>query len=189
MPRTSNIMHQQPSQRLCGILVPHAGQMVADKYNGVAPYPSAPPAPLTEPALRSFSEQFGSTISLSLLFGQGSQPGFTPIHEIATGCYQHIIKKFYGKIWYGEQEVFPPVDIYDKSAPSHHPGRACQALLFCRRQPGRVDCDVEDQGGGDVYVFTVVTGWQLIPYSMFSSDVDGDTLNACPPLEVRTGSA
>ena len=62
--------------------------------------------------LTLFEERQSSAIPLSLQFQYRPSQGFAPIHEIATGRNERI-KKFYWKLWYGDDEELPNIDIHE----------------------------------------------------------------------------
>ena len=134
---TSNIIVRGTSyidNPLRRILVPRVGQKVVIKYTG-----STPTSITVYGAARLFGdhihgfkaleiiykketkfidvtifeERQGSSISLSLQFVYKPSQGFAPIHEIDTGRNERI-KAFYWQLWYGDNEVLPTIDIWDK---------------------------------------------------------------------------
>jgi fatty acid synthase subunit alpha len=60
-----------------------------------------------------FEERRGVSVPLSLHFQYKPSMGSIPIHEIAMGRNDRI-KQFYWKLWYGDEEVLPEIDIRDK---------------------------------------------------------------------------
>lgn len=60
-----------------------------------------------------FEERRGVAVPLSLQFQYCPSQGFAPIHEIATGRNERI-KQFYWKLWYGDNENLPSIDIHEK---------------------------------------------------------------------------
>jgi fatty acid synthase subunit alpha, fungi type len=116
------------------ILAPRAGQKVVVKYAGSLPssvtiYGAArsygehiptfkalsivfnPETKLID--LTLFEERQKTAVPLSLQFQYCPSQGFAPIHEIATGRNERI-KQFYWKLWYGDDEVLPNIDIHEK---------------------------------------------------------------------------
>ena len=116
------------------ILVPRAGQKVVVKYTGSLPlsvtvYGAArsygehipnfkalsivfnPETKLID--LTLFEERRHVAVPLSLQFQYCPSQGFAPIHEIATGRNERI-KQFYWKLWYGDNEVLPNIDIHER---------------------------------------------------------------------------
>jgi fatty acid synthase subunit alpha, fungi type len=62
--------------------------------------------------LTLFDERRDVAVPLSLQFQYCPSQGFAPIHEIATGRNERI-KQFYWKLWYGDDEVLPNIDIHE----------------------------------------------------------------------------
>ena len=60
-----------------------------------------------------FEERRGVSVPLSLYFQYKPSMSSIPIHEIARGR-NYRIKQFYWKLWYGDEEVLPEIDIRDK---------------------------------------------------------------------------
>jgi fatty acid synthase subunit alpha len=60
-----------------------------------------------------FKERREVSVPLSLHFQYMPSMGSIPIHEIAEGC-NNCIKQFYWKLWYGDNEVLPDIDIREK---------------------------------------------------------------------------
>ena len=63
--------------------------------------------------LTIFEERQDIALPLSLQFQYKPSQGFTLIHEIATGRNERI-KQFYWKLWYGNDEVLPNIDLHEK---------------------------------------------------------------------------
>ena len=70
-----------------------------------------PPSALID--ITIFEERRDVSVPLSLHFEYKPSMGSTPIHEIAEGRNERI-KQFYWKLWYGDNEVLPKIDIRDK---------------------------------------------------------------------------
>jgi enoyl reductase-like protein len=51
-------------------------------------------------------------VPLTLQFQYCPSQGFAPIHEIASGRNERI-KQFYWKLWFGDNEVLPNIDIHE----------------------------------------------------------------------------
>ena len=116
------------------ILAPRTGQKVIVKYIGSLPssvtvYGAArsygghmptfkalsivfnPETKLID--ITMFEERQDAAVPLSLQFKYCPSQAFAPIHEIATGRNK-CIKQFYWKLWYGDDEVLPNIDIHEK---------------------------------------------------------------------------
>ena len=131
---------------LCCILVPRAGQKVAVKYISVTVYGAArsyggyiptfealsavfnPETKLID--LTLFDECQNLAIPLSLQFQYCPSQGFAPIHEIASGRNERI-KQFYWKLWFGDDEVLPDIDIHENFV---GPVMRLLAVKRCSRQ-------------------------------------------------------
>ena len=115
------------------ILVPRAGQKVVVKYAGSLPlsvivYGAALSYVEHIPTFKALSIVFKSetkiidltmfeehqdvAIPLSLQFQYCPSQGFAPIHKIASG-HNERIKQFYWKLWFGDDEVLPNIDIHE----------------------------------------------------------------------------
>ncbi|KAG8729950.1 3-oxoacyl-[acyl-carrier-protein] synthase, partial [Ceratobasidium sp. 423] len=57
-------------------------------------------------------ERIGSSIPLQLAFDYKPSMGYTPIHEVSEGRNWRI-KEFYWKLWFGDSETLPEIDIRD----------------------------------------------------------------------------
>ena len=62
--------------------------------------------------LTLFEERQDVAVPLSLQFQYCPSQGFAPIHEIASGRNERI-KQFYWKLWFGDDEVLPDIDIHE----------------------------------------------------------------------------
>jgi len=115
------------------ILVPRAGQKVVVKYAGSLPlsvtvYGAARSYGEHVPTFKVFSIVFNPetklidltlfeerqdvAVPLSLQFQYCPSQGFAPIHEIASSRNKRI-KQFYWKLWFGDNEVLPNIDIHE----------------------------------------------------------------------------
>ncbi|PPQ94469.1 hypothetical protein CVT25_001102 [Psilocybe cyanescens] len=180
------------------ILAPRAGQKVSVKYAG-----SLPTSVTVYGAARSYGEHIedfkaveisydvktkaiavvlyeerqGSSIPLSLHFEYKPSQGFAPIHEIATDRNQRI-KAFYWKLWYGDNETLPAIDIREKFVGPEVTIKAEDVERFCavvgnQGEAFKVARNEKVQAPMD---FAIVTGWQAIMKSIFPAAIDGDLL-------------
>ena len=115
------------------ILIPRVGQKVVVKYAGSLPlsvtvYGAARPYGEHVPTVKAlsivfypetklidltlFEERQDVAVPLSLQFRYCPSQGFAPIHEIASGRNERI-KQFYWKLWFGDDEVLPNIDIHE----------------------------------------------------------------------------
>ena len=108
-----------------------------------------------------FEERQGSSIPLSLQFIYKPSQGFAPIHEISTGRIERI-KAFYWKLWYGDDESLPAIDIREKFVGPEVTILAADVEQFC--------AVVDNQGESfktarsevqALMDFAIVTNWQV----------------------------
>jgi fatty acid synthase subunit beta len=59
-----------------------------------------------------FEEHTRSSIPLSLAFEYEPGMGYGPIHEVSEGRNRRI-KESYWKLWFGDNETLPEIDIRD----------------------------------------------------------------------------
>jgi fatty acid synthase subunit beta len=191
---TSNIIVQGTSyidNPLRRILAPRAGQKIVVKYTG-----STPTSITVYGAARSygdhiqgfksleiiykkatqgidvtlFEERQGSSIPLSLQFVYKPSQGFAPIHEISTGRNERI-KAFYWKLWYGDDETLPTIDIREKFVGPEVTILAEDVEQFCavvgnQGESFKTARTEQVQAPMD---FAIVTGWQ-VRYFSFSRE-------------------
>lgn len=85
-----------------------------------------------------------------------------PIHEIVDGRNQRI-KEFYWKLWYGDNEVLPNVDIKEKLVGPEVTITAEEVEEFCA-VVGNQGESFKSARNGTVEApmdFAIVTGWQV----------------------------
>lgn len=109
-----------------------------------------------------FEERLGSSIPLVLQFVYNPSQGFAPIHEIANDRNTRI-KAFYWKLWYGDNEVLPSIDIRDKFVGPEVTIKAEDVEQFCavvgnQGQSFKAARNEKVQAPMD---FAIVTGWQV----------------------------
>ncbi|KAL0953237.1 hypothetical protein HGRIS_004490 [Hohenbuehelia grisea] len=124
-----------------------------------------------------FEERTGSSIPLSLRFAYKPDQGYAPIHEIAEGRNQRI-KEFYWKLWYGDNEVLPNIDVREKFVGPEVRIDVENVERFCA-VVGNQGESFKKARTADVKApmdFAIVTGWQAIMKSIFPSAIDGDLL-------------
>ncbi|KAF9532470.1 fatty acid synthase [Crepidotus variabilis] len=127
--------------------------------------------------LTMFEERTDSSIPLSLQFEYEPSQGFAPIHEVATGRNQRI-KRFYWKLWYGDNEVLPEIDIKGKFVGPEVAISSDDIEQFCSvvGNQGEVFKSVRTDTVQAPMDFAIVTGWQAIMRSIFPAAIDGDLL-------------
>jgi fatty acid synthase subunit beta len=77
-----------------------------------------------------FEERRGVSVPLFLYFEQKPSMGSAPIHEIADSRNERI-KQFYWKLWYGDDEALPTIDIRDKFTGPEATTEAEAVETFC----------------------------------------------------------
>lgn len=119
-----------------------------------------------------FEERGGSSIPLALQFRYQPKQGFAPIHEVSTDRNSRI-KQFYWKLWYGDDEILPEIDIRDKFVGPEITISAEDIERFCA-VVGNSDESFKAARNGQVQApmdFAIVTGWQVRLYLAFGSDL------------------
>lgn len=102
------------------------------------------------------------SVPLLLHFQYKPSMGSTPIHEIAEGRNERI-KQFYWKLWYGDSEVLPQIDIRDKFTGPEITVEANAVETFCavvgnQGESFKTTRNSEVKAPMD---FAIVTGWQV----------------------------
>jgi len=171
------------------ILVPRAGQKVVVKYAGSLPlsvtvYGAArsygeyiatfkalnivfnPETKLID--LTLFEERQDVAVPLSLQFQYCPSQGFAPIHEIASGRNERI-KQFYWKLWFGDDEVLPNIDIHEKFVGPDATINSSDVEQFCavagnQGESFKVARNDNVQAPMD---FAIVTCWKVISIPSF----------------------
>jgi fatty acid synthase subunit alpha, fungi type len=80
--------------------------------------------------LTLFEERQNVAVPLSLQFQYCPSQGFAPIHDISTGRNNRI-KQFNWKLWYGDDEVLPNIDIHEKFVGPDATINSSDAEQFC----------------------------------------------------------
>ena len=109
-----------------------------------------------------YEECRGSVIPLSLQFEYKPMQGSAPIHEVATGRNKRI-KQFYWKLWYGDDEVLPDINIREKFVGPEVTISADDVEQFCavvgnQGEFFKAARNSEVQAPMD---FAIVTGWRV----------------------------
>ena len=84
------------------------------------------------------------------------------IHEISTGCNKHI-KAFYWKLWYGDNEDLPAIDIWEKFVGPEVTILAEDMKQFCVvvGNQGESFKTTRTENMQALMDFAIVTGWQV----------------------------
>jgi fatty acid synthase subunit alpha len=109
-----------------------------------------------------FEERRNVSVPLSLHFEYKPSMGSVPIHEIAEGR-NHRIKQFYWKLWYGDDEVLPEIDIKSTFTGPEITIEASTVEMFCavvgnQGESFKTIRNFEVKAPMD---FAIVTGWQV----------------------------
>ncbi|KAI0649410.1 fatty acid synthase [Trametes meyenii] len=124
-----------------------------------------------------FEERRGSSIPLTLNFVYKPAMGFAPIHEVADGRNRRI-KEFYWKLWFGDNEVLPEINVRDTFTGPEVTIDEDDVETFCAVvgnqgeafKSARTDTPLAPMD------FAIVTGWQAIMKAIFPASIDGDLL-------------
>lgn len=109
-----------------------------------------------------FEERQNVSVPLSLHFQYKPSMGFMPIHEIAEGRNTRI-KQFYWKLWYGDNELLPEIDIKDTFTGPEITIEASDVETFCG-VVGNQGENFKTARNSDAKApmdFAIVTGWQV----------------------------
>ncbi|EAU85370.1 fatty acid synthetase alpha subunit [Coprinopsis cinerea okayama7 len=124
-----------------------------------------------------FEERKGSSVPLLLKFQYKPSQGFNPIHEIAEDRNTRI-KEFYWKLWYGDDQQLPAIDIQETFTGPEVVIKQEDVEQFCS-VVGNQNEAYKGARSASVRApmdFAIVTGWQAIMKSIFPSAIDGDLL-------------
>ncbi|KAF8071859.1 fatty acid synthase [Lyophyllum atratum] len=175
------------------ILAPRAGQKVVVASSSVTIYGAARSYGPHKSDFKALEIQFNSStkaidvtmyedrrdvsVPLSLQFQYKPSSGFAPIHEIAAGRNTRI-KDFYWKLWYGDNEVLPSIDLRETFVGPEVTIEASAVEEFCAvvGNQGESFQTVRNDNVQAPMDFAIVTGWKAIMKSIFPTDIDGDLL-------------
>lgn len=165
------------------LLIPRPNQKVVTTYSGSVPtslviYGAARSFGLHQPdfkaveityetASKSISltmneERRGVSVPLSLQFVYKPEMGSAPIHEVAEGRNTRI-KEFYWKLWYGDDQSLPEIDVHDTFVGPNVTINAADVERFCSIV-GNQDQAFKSARSDKVQApmdFAIVTGWQV----------------------------
>ncbi|KAJ3783459.1 fatty acid synthase [Lentinula aff. detonsa] len=117
------------------------------------------------------------SVPLTLQFEYKFSMGSAPIHEVVDGRNARI-KAFYWKLWYGDDQSLPELDIHDTFTGPEVTLNADDIEKFCAIV-GNNDESFKSVRTGNVSApmdFAIVAGWQAIIKSIFPASIDGDLL-------------
>ena len=127
--------------------------------------------------LTLFEERQGAAVPLNLQFKyQPSQP-YAPIHEVTEGRNKRI-KEFYWRLWFGDDEKLPELNVRDTFTGPEVTISAGDVEAFCAvvgNQQEKFKTARTDEVKAPMD-FAIVTGWQAIMKAIFPSTIDGDLL-------------
>ncbi|KAJ3886618.1 hypothetical protein GG344DRAFT_81530 [Lentinula edodes] len=124
-----------------------------------------------------FEERNKVAVPLTLQFEYKSAMGSAPIHEVVTGRNMRI-KAFYWKLWYGDDQSLPELDIHDTFTGPDVTLKAEDIKKFCS-VVGNNDKSFKSVRTTTISApmdFAIVAGWQAIIKSIFPASIDGDLL-------------
>ncbi|KAF8896473.1 fatty acid synthetase alpha subunit [Infundibulicybe gibba] len=124
-----------------------------------------------------FEDRRDVSVPLFLFFQYKPSTGFAPIHEVATDRNTRI-KDFYWKLWYGDDDSLPALDIHEVFTGPEVTIQAGEVEQFCA-VVGNDDESFKTVRNETIKApmdFAIVTGWQAIMKSIFPSAIDGDLL-------------
>ncbi|KAI5885432.1 uncharacterized protein SCHCODRAFT_01176814 [Schizophyllum commune H4-8] len=158
------------------ILIPHPRQkVIVDDYTGDVPLHLSAFGGARDPDFKAVDVAYDAAskeINLTLF----KERRFAPIHEFAEGRNDRI-KAFYWKLWYGDSEALPNINVRDVVKGAEVTSKAEDVEQFCQfcavvgnQQPGRGLQEREETPMAPMD-FAFVMGWQAFP-----STVDGDLL-------------
>jgi fatty acid synthase subunit alpha len=115
-----------------------------------------------------FEDRTDSSVPLTFSFVYRPEQGFAPIHKVAEGRNTRI-KEFYWRLWYGDNEVLPKVNIRDTFVGPEVTIDAATVERFCsvvgnQGEKFKQSRTEEVQAPMD---FAIVTGWK-VRFDLFS---------------------
>ena len=124
-----------------------------------------------------FEERSGVSVPLTLQFVFKPSQGFAPIHEVATDRNKRI-KEFYWKLWYGDNETLPAIDLNETFVGPEVTIKQEDVEQFCTvvKNQGEAYTSARNKPVQAPMDFAIVTGWKAIMKSIFPSAIDGDLL-------------
>jgi fatty acid synthase subunit alpha len=118
-----------------------------------------------------------SSVPLHLQFQYRPDTGFAPIHEVGEGR-NHRIKEFYWRLWFGDDEVLPEIDVRDTFTGPEVTISAEDIETFCDvvGNQGESFRKGRSENVTAPMDFAIVAGWQAIMKAIFPKSIDGDLL-------------
>jgi fatty acid synthase subunit beta len=109
-----------------------------------------------------FEERKGSSLPLTFNFKYRPDQGFAPIHEVVEGRNK-AIKDFYWKLWFGDNETLPRLDLRTTFTSEQIPVDAETVERFCAvvGNQGETFKAIRNEKVQAPMDFAIVTGWQV----------------------------
>ncbi|KAI0669470.1 MaoC like domain-containing protein [Trametes maxima] len=124
-----------------------------------------------------FEERRGSSIPLTLNFVYKPGMGFAPIHEVADGRNRRI-KEFYWKLWFGDNEVLPEINVHDTFTGPEVTIDEDDVETFCAvvGNQGEAFKSARSETPLAPMDFAIVTGWRAVMKAIFPASINDDLL-------------
>ncbi|KAI0635636.1 fatty acid synthase [Trametes polyzona] len=124
-----------------------------------------------------FEERRGSSVPLDLHYIYKPSQGFAPIHEVADDRNKRI-KAFYWKLWFGDNEVLPEIDVRETFTGPEVTIDEDEIENFCAVVGNQSEAfkSARNETPLAPMDFAIVAGWQAIMKAIFPTPIDGDLL-------------
>ncbi|OJT02257.1 Fatty acid synthase subunit alpha [Trametes pubescens] len=124
-----------------------------------------------------FEERRGTSVPLDLHFVYKPAMGYAPIHEVADDRNTRI-KAFYWKLWFGDDEVLPEINVRDTFTGPEVTIDEDDIESFCAvvGNQGEAFKSARNETPLAPMDFAIVAGWQAIMKAIFPAPIDGDLL-------------
>ncbi|TFY80295.1 hypothetical protein EWM64_g3715 [Hericium alpestre] len=124
-----------------------------------------------------FEDRRDVSVPLNLKFQYAPSQPYVPIYEVTEGRNDRI-KDFYWRLWFGDNEVMPKLDVRETFYGPEVTITAADIETFCgvvgnQQEAFKTTRSDDVQAPMD---FAIVTGWQAIMKTIFPASVDGDLL-------------
>ena len=113
-------------------------------------------------SLTLFEERSGSSIPLQLAFDYRPDQGFAPVHEVIDSRNKSI-KSFYWKLWFGDDETLPELNVRDVFTGPEVTITAEEVEQFCAvvGNDGEAYKSIRNGEMQAPMDFAIVTGWRV----------------------------
>ncbi|KZT67951.1 hypothetical protein DAEQUDRAFT_367722 [Daedalea quercina L-15889] len=124
-----------------------------------------------------FEDRRDVSVPLYFKFQYKPSMGYAPIHEVAEDRNKRI-KDFYWRLWFGDSEVLPEINLRDTFTGPEVTIQATDVETFCAvvGNEGEAFKTVRADRVQAPMDFAIVTGWQAIMKAIFPAAIDGDLL-------------